>query len=62
MIRVAEILCIPFVDRNTNIKIYREKKIIYSGNYTGLQTFLLKETVVAFTYITYRSLLKIAIL
>lgn len=62
MIRVAEILCIPFVDRSTNIKIYREKKIIYSGNYTGLQTFLLKETVVAFTYITYRSLLKIAIL
>lgn len=62
MIKVAELLCIPFVEEDTNIKIYREKKLIYSGKYIGLQAFLLKETVIGFSFVTYKSLLKIAIL
>ena len=62
MITLGEVLCIKFIDSETTIIIYADKKIVFKGSYTELDNSYFSSFVTAFSYVTYKNLLKVAIL
>lgn len=62
MITLGDVLCIRFIDSETQFIIYADNRIIFNGSYTEMDNSLLSSFVTAFSYVTYKNLIKVAIL
>ena len=62
MITLGDILCISFINDNTEFIIFAEKSIIFQCKYTEMDNALFSKSVIAFSYKTYKNQIKVAIL